>query len=108
MCALNTTLVLPGGLAANEAHRPLLALSPDQQVRALVAVVSSSGYTCKGRSVEFKGIETPRDRAFWRVDCSGGQSYLVGIDSDAAGSTGVLPCSVSAAMGGDTCFVKWK
>lgn len=94
---------------ANAAHNGLMALSQTDRVLVLAKLVSGSDYRfgsrCIGRSLEHKATDGT-GRAFWRVDCSDGKSYMVQIFPDAEGSTTIVPCSLMFAVRAD-CFKAW-
>ncbi|HEV8676020.1 MAG TPA: hypothetical protein VGX21_18445 [Methylomirabilota bacterium] len=92
---------------ANDAHEQLRKLPAATRTHALATTATSAGFACAGASSEYKGMDKDR-RAYWRVDCSNGQSYMVSIDDDKAGSTKVVSCALMRKVGADTCFVKWK
>jgi hypothetical protein len=65
------------------------------------------GEGCVGTSAFFMGVGDKglgRDKAFWSVRCRNGKTFLVQINPDSAGSTGVLECSVLKAIAGTECF----
>jgi hypothetical protein len=106
----------PQPTMTNPAHTQLQALPRAGQAIALGRVVESSGDRCTARDAAFKGLNRSRGTAYWRVDCAEGRkSYLIGIESDAAGTTTVLDCAVSSALekmagksgGKDLCFDSW-
>lgn len=100
-------LTASGTVFANEAHNRLLRLPAAARTTTLAEVVRSSGNACAGISSEYKGSDKS-GQAFWRIDCSNGKSFLVGIANDRVGSTKVLPCSLMQALTKkDTCFERW-
>lgn len=97
------TVVLGSTVAvANETHNRLMQMPEASQTTALAAVVRSSGSACTGRGNEFKGVERTSGKAFWRVDCREGSSYMVQINNDSGGSTRVLSCNIATK-----CFGAW-
>jgi hypothetical protein len=93
---------------ANDTHRQLLTLPAATRTKALAAVVASSGHSCAGVSSEYEGSDKG-ETAFWRVDCSNRQSYMVSIANDRGGSTKVLSCAFMRALTKqDDCFRQWS
>lgn len=93
---------------ANDAHKQLLALPTGIRTKALAGVVAGAGHTCTGVSSEYKGSDKG-GTAFWRVDCSNRESYMVSIANDRGGSTKVLSCAFMLELTKqDDCFRRWS
>jgi hypothetical protein len=98
----------------NAMHDQMMALNEATRARALGAAVDAPRSPCIGRRSAYKGMDQ-RSVAFWRVDCTNGHSYLIGIEPDRQGNTKSVDCSMSrmlerlAGQRGkkDLCFDDW-
>ncbi len=91
--------------AANRSNDYLLALT--LKARA-VMLGHTVGEGCVGRDTFYMGIGKTgfsKDKAFWSVQCSDGQTFAVQVNPD--GTTNVLECVVLQAVHGGTCFKKF-
>ena len=90
---------------ANEAHRLLQQKSAEERTIVLAAVVESAEGGCVGIESQYMGMDSDQ-AAYYRVDCSHGESFMVQIGADQDGYTSVMPCSVVKMIGVD-CFEPW-
>ena len=99
--------LLVGAVRANPAHEQLNAMSESQRRSALTAFLSKSGEVCSSVSRTFYQGSDKQGNAFWNAACADGNSYLIQVNNDAAGSTRILSCKVVKAVGAGTCFTKF-
>lgn len=91
---------------ANPAHDRLAAMSELKRSELLAVFVESSGHACHTVSRTFYQGEDSKGNAFWNVECSDREAYVVQIKNDVPGSTTVLSCRQLRAVGGSACFKK--
>jgi hypothetical protein len=92
--------------SGNATHDRLLLLEAGPRAKALGFIVISSGNGCLGEDSFFGGIGAENE-AFWSVRCEHGKAYLVSINADSSGSSGVLDCAAWKAVSGLDCFTKF-
>ena len=91
---------------ANPAHVRLTAMSELERSELLAVFVESSGHACRTVSRTFYQGDDSKGHAFWNVECSGREAYVVQIKNDVQGSTTVMSCRRLRAVGGSACFKK--
>src|SRR5438093_13116428 len=90
----------------NPAHTALYNLSDPARNAVLTKFMAQSGEHCVVVKTFFQGFDAEGD-AFWNVACRNKQTWLIGLNPDAAGSTRILECEVLKWMAGVECFKKF-
>ena len=81
-------------------------MSELKRSQLLAVFVESSGHVCRTVSRTFYQGDDSKGNAFWNVECSDREAYVVQIKNDVPGSTTVLSCRRLQAVGGSACFKK--
>jgi len=105
-CLFGSLLALP--VFCNPAHEMLSRMSEEQRCSALAAFLVKSGERCSNVTGTFYQGSDKMGNAFWNAACEGGDSYVIQVNNDSSGSTRILSCKVMKAVGGGTCFTKFK
>lgn len=87
----------------NTASDRLGAKSPKEAARALGEIV---GPKCRGTRAFYQGVDVHRGAALWDVQCADGQSFVVEITPDAAGTSHTMSCQDSEVLAHIKCFEK--
>lgn len=100
-------------VAANPINDQIAAL-PEEQRRVIFArMLQREGERCHSVTRTFFQGSSSDGAAFWSIACSGGKDWQIMIKNTAPsdirfGDIRFLECSVLKAIGGGTCFTKFK
>ena len=98
----------PYVVSANVAHDQLASMSNQQRQKVLASFLANSGERCASVTKTFYQGSDKKGNAYWNAACSGGDAFVIQINSDATGSTRILSCKALKAVNGGTCFTKFK
>ena len=79
---------------ANPMHEALQRLSASDRQQALGSSVNGAGFPCSPTGHLYLGRHTD-DSHFYTVTCARGESYMVTVSPDEAGSTSVRDCDIA-------------
>ena len=102
MCIVSLFLVTP--VFANEGHTLLLSQTKAERALTLAGILQTSGKVCDTVSRSFLQGKDEDEAAYWNVECSGGESYVIQIPPSA--QTRVLECKIMAMIGVN-CFTRF-
>jgi hypothetical protein len=105
--ALLPLLLASTGANANPAHDALMSMSADGRSQMLSKLLARSGEACPTALRSFHQGSDKSGNAFWNVECSTHQSFIVMVNNDATGSTKILSCSITKTLGLTPCFQKF-
>jgi len=91
----------------NIANKKLMSLSEADRRKFFFVILNMSHEQCGGEVTRtfYQGSAKPSWNAIWSIACSSGPSYRILVFSDENGSSKVLTCGESRAMGAGECFV---
>ena len=94
--------------SSNRAHLALLHASEELRAIALKSAITMAGEPCDSVTRTFhQGTAKSDGKEFWNVGCQDGNTYRVGVNNDAEGSTQVMSCATLKAVAQVDCFVKY-
>ena len=101
-------LMLSYSAYANPAHEKLLSISDSKRKLVFAALLSNAGENCQSVTKTFFQGSDSAGNAYWNAACKNADSYIIQANNDSNGSTNILSCKVSKAIGAGTCFTKFK
>ncbi|WP_454782096.1 hypothetical protein [Legionella sp. WA2022007384] len=90
---------------ANIANNILLSRTSEQKTQILSGIINAAGEPCIPKEAFYQGVDL-NDAAYWNIDCSYGQSFVIQIANDAAATTTIIQCSAMKSLGVQ-CFKKF-
>ena len=93
--------------SANPAHDALMSMSAEGRAQMLAKLLNRSGEACQTALRSFHQGSDKNGNAFWNVECSTHQSFIVMVNNDATGSTKILGCSITKTLGLTPCFQRF-
>lgn len=92
---------------ANEMHRVLSQMAPEQRDQAFAALLNRIGEACLGvEQTYFQGFDK-RGIAYWSVTCTGGKSLSVSLSDQNGGTVRALNCKVLEKTTKTKCFTRF-
>lgn len=81
------------------------AMSEDQRRNLLGGVLTRADEPCTANRTFLQG--NLDGNAYWNVGCTNGKAYVVQIDGDKVGSTGIVDCALLKMVNARACFTKF-
>jgi hypothetical protein len=97
-----------GTAMANPAHKAIAAMDEPERQKTFGKLMLRSGESCpKVERTFYQGADR-KGNAYWNMQCSPGESFLVQVNNDATGSTRIMKCRQLEAINGARCFTKFQ
>ena len=96
-----------GGLA-NPAHDQISQMSEGERRTMLAGVLRKNGERCNSADRTFHQGNDVRGSAFWNVQCSGEEAWVIQVNNDKRGSTHIRDCKTLESVKGGPCFKKFR
>lgn len=100
-------LAAPWAFAGTAAQAAIAQTSEAQRATLFRAWLRASGEKCNAVTRTFLQGSGRDGAAYWNVQCSSGQAWLVAIKGDLNASTSYMDCKMLKAINAGTCFRKF-
>jgi hypothetical protein len=99
------TAPIPSTDGRNPSHDRLRTLARNLRNDAFTKI---NHERCQVNDHEWLGLYRRDSTSFWRIDCTNGKAFMLGIEADATGSAKTVDCQVSRAIANVDCFKPFR